>query len=80
MAPHESENYFPSSSMRMRESCDFNQLLMFDQCKMGKKRNLTASSLIDDLAKTAKLPTIVIPANAGIQRFQLIMDVGSIPV
>jgi hypothetical protein len=53
---------------------------MFDQCKMGKKRNLTASSLIDDLAKTAKLPTIVIPANAGIQRFQLIMDVGSIPV
>jgi hypothetical protein len=46
----------------MRESCDFNQLLMFDQCKMGKKRNLTAPSLIDDLAKTAKLPTIVIPA------------------
>jgi hypothetical protein len=30
--------------------------------KWGKKRNLTAPSLIDDLAKTAKLPTIVIPA------------------
>jgi hypothetical protein len=57
--------------------------------KWGKKRNLTAPSLIDDLAKTAKLPTIVIPAldnntqgqaAVGIQLFQLNMGARSIPV